>query len=344
MRATDPERGAFFQRGEAELFAAFRGGRIVGTIAAAMDRTAIDEKGQSDCIFGFFESIDEQDVADALFAKAAEWGERRGLTTLFGPFDLDYEDAYGILTDGRDRKPVILCGHTPAYYQKLVEAAGFAPARPGNIALAIDLTTPSDQIERIRRAAHLAARRGRYVIRPVNLADFHGEARRIHHLLNNSLWEEVQGTVPWPIEAVEELTSQFRRIADPDLVLFADIASGPEAGRTVGWFAAVPNVNEILEHAHGLRYPWHYLSLLANLRRTPKCLAAKSLLVLPEHHSTGVAALLFNRLYEAALAKGYEWVDLSLTSEGNPQTPVIAERAGAVVYKRYQVYRRAIVS
>jgi hypothetical protein len=40
------------------------------------------------------------------------------------------------------------------------------------------------------------------------------------------------------------------------------------------------------------------------------------------------------------LAAGYEWVDLSITSDDNPRTPALAERIGAKVYKRYQVYRK----
>ena len=38
--------------------------------------------------------------------------------------------------------------------------------------------------------------------------------------------------------------------------------------------------------------------------------------------------------------KGGEWLDLSLTSADNPNTPILAERMGAKVYKRYRVYRR----
>ena len=58
--------------------------------------------------------------------------------------------------------------------------------------------------------------------------------------------------------------------------------------------------------------------------------------------ASGAAALLFDELAQRALRKRYSWIDLSLTSEGNPQTPVLAERAGAVRYKRYQVYRREV--
>ena len=60
----------------------------------------------------------------ALLRQAAVWAAGRGLLTLGGPFNLDYEDAYGVLVEGRDRPPVMLCGHTPAYYQGFFEGTG----------------------------------------------------------------------------------------------------------------------------------------------------------------------------------------------------------------------------
>jgi GNAT superfamily N-acetyltransferase len=75
------------------------------------------------------------------------------------------------------------------------------------------------------------------------------------------------------------------------------------------------------------------------MRRQPECLALKSVLVPPEHWGTGVAVLLFDEMATRAVARGYKWADLSLTSEDNPNTPILAERLGAKIYKRYRVYR-----
>jgi len=358
MNVTNPRRGMFFKRGEAEFFAAYRGGEMVGTICAAIDYDEIKHMGRRECVFGFFETIDDLSVARALFGRVEEWAREHELDSLLGPFNLDYEDGYGVLTDGRDRPPVILCGHTPQYYIRVMDVLGFRPARPGNIALAVDLTKPSEQFDKLSRAAAIARKRARFTIRGANLKDWRGEADRVHFLLNNSLGNSGEDAIPWPREAVDSLVKPFLKIADPDLVLFAELAdpakagapadagspgpAGSPDGKTVGWFAAVPNVNEILVHVNGLRYPWNYLQLLRHMRDTPRCLAAKSLLVLPEYHSSGVAALLFDEMARRSTEKGYSWVDLSLTSEGNPQTPIIAERAGGVRYKRYQVYRRPV--
>jgi GNAT superfamily N-acetyltransferase len=80
------------------------------------------------------------------------------------------------------------------------------------------------------------------------------------------------------------------------------------------------------------------------MRRQPECLAIKSVLVPPEHWGSGVAVLLIDEMLRRATAKGYKWADLSLTSADNPNTPILAERLGAKLYKRYRVYRYPIGS
>jgi GNAT superfamily N-acetyltransferase len=76
-------------------------------------------------------------------------------------------------------------------------------------------------------------------------------------------------------------------------------------------------------------------------RRT-KCLAVKSVLVLPEYWDTGISVLMFAEMARRVKARGYAWVDLSLTAEDNPDTPILAKRTGAREYKRYRVYRLSL--
>ena len=142
MKVIDPYRGTFFKRGEAEFFIAWDDGKPVGTICAAEDPPTNTNRGTKECVFGFLETIDDYTVFEALVNQAAQWAKSRGLEALFGPFNLDYEDSYGVLIDGRDRPPAIMCGHTPEYYPGFMDRFGFYPARDQNIALAIDLNSP----------------------------------------------------------------------------------------------------------------------------------------------------------------------------------------------------------
>jgi GNAT superfamily N-acetyltransferase len=78
------------------------------------------------------------------------------------------------------------------------------------------------------------------------------------------------------------------------------------------------------------------------MRKQPACLCLKSVAVLPEYWNRGVAVALFDEMMRRALAKGYQWADLSITSEDNPNTPLLAKHLGAEIYKRYRVYRLKI--
>jgi GNAT superfamily N-acetyltransferase len=333
-KTIDPQRGAFFKRGgEAEFFIAWRDDQPVGTICAAEDKFSNEQRNARECVFGFFEYVEDYTVFEALLNRAIEWARQRDLNGLWGPFNLDYEDSYGVLLEGRDRPPALLCGHTPPYYQHYMDRFGFQPARGDNLAYAADIDLSTPAIQRLLRLAGRARQRGDVTIRGADLTHWDDEVDRIYHLINIAL-AHLPDYIGWHRDALEASLTPFRDLADPELVLFAEVG-----GEAVGWLPGIANLNEAIIHANGLRYPWDYVKLWWHARRQPECLAVKSVLILPEYWGTSVGVLLFAEMVERAHAKGYKWFDLSLTSEDNPNTPILAERMGAKLYKRYRVYR-----
>lgn len=337
LRMIDPERGGFFDHGEASFFLAIRRDKVVGTIMAAEDRTANTHRTVPDCMIGFFECIEDEEVADALFDVAEDWARRHSLGTLYGPFNLDYEDGYGVLIEGRDRPPAVLCGHSPRYYQAMFESRGFVPARGDNLAYEIPITDDHPERARLAKLADRMRRRGWVKVRGADLEHWEDEVDRVYDLINAAL-SHLPDYAPWDRRRLHDSLAPFVRFADGELVLFAEVD-----GQVVGWFPGVPNLNEALIQANGLRRPWDYARLWWAMRRRPDCVAIKSVLVLPEFWDTGVALLLFDEMARRARAKGYTWADLSLTSADNPYTPGLADRLGAKLYKRYRVYRKSLV-
>jgi GNAT superfamily N-acetyltransferase len=333
-KVIDPVQGSFFKRGIATFFIAWQDGKPVGTICAAEDPPTNAYRKKEECLFGFFEYIDDDTVAGALVNHVIHWAKERNLNTLYGPFNLDYEDSYGVLLEGRDRPPALLCGHSPPYYQHFMNGFGFQPARGDNIAFAIDPEAPG--LPRLARLASKLRTRSQIAVRGADLSQFQAEVDRVHYLLNTSL-AHLPDHIGWHRDAVESTLHQFRTIADPELVLFAEVKGEP-----VGWLAGIPNLNEIFIHVNGLRRPWDYVKLWWRMRKQPQSLCLKSVAVLPEYWNRGVAVALFDEMMRRALAKGYQWADLSITSEDNPNTPLLAEHMGAVIYKRYRVYRLEI--
>ncbi len=335
-RSLDPQRGPFFKTGEAEFFIAWKDGKPAGTLCCAQENANTLFKGQPECMLGFFECIDDPEVAHALFQQAEGWSRSQAMKSMYGTYNLDREDARGVLVDGYDRPAPILCGHNPPYYRKFFEDFGFTLDYDDGLAYAVDLDLASPRIQRLARLADRVRQRKSIRVRSAHMDDINGEIDRILDLQNRAL-AHLKGYVPYTRQNIEAMVLPLKDLADPELVLFAEIS-----GQTVGWFPAIPNLNEILIHLNGLRYPWDYLRLLRYGRKRPESISIKSVVVPPEYWDTGVAVLLFDEMVKRAAAKGYKWADLSLTGEDNPDTFDIAHHMGARIYKRYRFYRKEL--
>ena len=335
-RTLDPRRGAFFQDGYAELFLAWKDGRPAGTLCCAEDRGYSAARGHGECMLGFFECIDDFAVAEALFAAAADWAQAHTLSALYGTYNLDREDSRGILVEGRDRPPVSYCGHNPPWYPAFFERSGFEKMGSDSLAYAIDLDLSTREVQHLMRLAERVRARKQIRVRGARQEDVEGEIDNILELQNRGL-AHFDDFTPYTRPQIEAMIRPMLKVVDPELVLFAEVN-----GQAVGWFPGVPNMNEVLIHLNGLRHPWDYLRLARYAGLKPRCLAVKSVAVVPEYWDLGVGVLLFDEMARRAAARGYRWLDLSLTGEDNLDTFPLAHRMGARIYKRYRSYRKTL--
>lgn len=334
VKATDPKRGPFFKDGYADFFIALKDGNPAGTMCCAEEKFNTNYKGQPECMVGFFDCIEDYAVAEALFKQAEDWSRAHNMKSMYGTYNLDREESRGVLVDGYDRPAPILCGYNPPYYVSYFERFGFHLDYDDGLAYAIDIDLASPRIQRLARLADRVRHRKNIKVRGANMKDVEAEINRIWDLQNRAL-AHLKGFTPYSRENIEAMILPLKDLADPDLVLFAEID-----GQSVGWFPGIPNFNEILIHLNGLRYPWDYLRALWYGRTKPKCISIKSIVVPPEYWDTGVAILLFDEMAKRAASKGYTWADLSLTGEENPDTLELAHHMGAKIYKRYRFYRK----
>ena len=336
-KVIDPTQGLFFKDGRAEFFIAWKDGKPAGTLCLAEDFNNTRTKGFAECMYGFVECIEDYDVFQAMFDHAETWARTQNMKSLFGPYNLDREDSRGILIEGRDRPPVILCGHQPAYYQTFFERYGFQKMGEDGLAYAIDIDLNNPKIQRLSRLADKVRERNpNFKVRGANIRDLDNEIDRVVFLQNEGL-KHMPGHVPYTRTDIETMINPLIELADTDLVLFAEVD-----GKPAGFFPGVPNFNEIVIHLNGLRYPWDYLRYLKYRNIKPKCIAIKSVVVPPEYWDTGVAILMFDEMVKRAVARGYRWADLSITGENNTDTWPLAHHMGAKIYKRYRFYNRSL--
>ncbi|MCK4666115.1 hypothetical protein KAU33_05175, partial [Candidatus Dependentiae bacterium] len=124
IKLLDKEKSPFFDHGDAELFMAYKDGKFSGTIAAIRDDNFIKHSKTNSGYFGFFESINDEDVSEALFKTAEDWNRKQGLTDMIGPMNPSTNDECGLLIEGFDSPPVLMMTYNPKYYIKLYENFG----------------------------------------------------------------------------------------------------------------------------------------------------------------------------------------------------------------------------
>jgi hypothetical protein len=149
----------FFGHSEADFFLAVRDGKVVGRICAGVNKPFNEYHKTKKAQFSFFESVDDQEVANALFDAVFDWAKARGLDMLIGPKGLSPFDGYGIQVLGFEhRQMMTMMNYNYAYYPKLVEALGFEKE--------VDFVScylPSDAFkipERVERVARRVLERG----------------------------------------------------------------------------------------------------------------------------------------------------------------------------------------
>jgi GNAT superfamily N-acetyltransferase len=331
----DPSRNPFFAAGQVETFLARDGRRPVGTIAAFVDHQSNQHLGERIGGFGFFECLPDYSVAQGLLTAACDTVQRWGMDGIRGPTNFGQNDEPGVLIGGADCPPAMLEAHTPPYYREFLERFGMFKDRDAyawRVPLQSVALGPGSLPEQIERVLAAARERSGIQLRKIRLDDWEREVDLACDLFNATL-KHLPEYVPTTREAFGHQADQMRFLLDPDLALFAEVG-----GTAVGFLVALPDFNYLLRRLNGHLYPFGWLKVLQHRRRIDT-VSFKLFGVLEPYRRRGIDVLLYIEAVRSAAAKGYRWLDGSLTSETNPTVNRLAERLGAERYKHYRLYR-----
>jgi hypothetical protein len=318
---------------EVTHFLASKGGKPVGRISAAINHRFNEYAGVKLGFFGFFETIQEYSVAEALLNKAREWISFRGMTAMRGPGEYSNatHERQGILVDGFEYRPTVELTHNPPYYGEFLEKYGLAKAKD-YFAYIMDVQTPVPP--RLNRLAEQICQRREIEIRPLDMKNLVSEVRLVVKIYNDS-WSHNWGFLPIMDEEADALADSLRLIIDPNLVLFAFVNGEPAAV-----LGAFPDPN------YSLKPAWHWygdsdmvrvMRLMRQRRHTP-FLRLMFFGVCPGYRQLGLDAILFNKAKEYAVRKGYTTCEMSLLLEDNHLILSPSEFMGARRYKTWRIY------
>ncbi|MCX8010380.1 MAG: hypothetical protein N3A61_04455, partial [Ignavibacteria bacterium] len=112
----DVKRNPFFLHSEIGMFIARKNGNAVGRIAAIKNDRHNEFHHDKVGFFGFFESINDKEVANTFLDNAKPWLKSKGLDSMRGPANPSSNDEYGLLIEGFNDSPRILMTYNPPYY------------------------------------------------------------------------------------------------------------------------------------------------------------------------------------------------------------------------------------
>ncbi|GAB5465040.1 MAG: GNAT family N-acetyltransferase [Candidatus Kapaibacteriales bacterium] len=331
------KKNPFYQHSKMALFLAKKEGKFVGRIAAIINDNHNQTHDDKVGFFGFFDSINNIEVAKILFDEATKWLKSQGMESIRGPVNPSMNDECGLLIDGFDSPPVTLMTYNPPYYQDLIEGYGFNNAKDLYAYKLINGQYKSEKLSRLDSAL-----RNRYGIE-IKALDFKNKARfkegvEIIKSIYNAAWEKNWGFVKFTDEEFDALAADLKSVADADYALIAYIK-----GKPVGFALGLPDINQTLIYNRNgglLKGIFHLLTKKSKI----DTLRIIVLGVIEDYRNKGIDAILYNELGDRGLKKGIKYGEASWILEDNEEMKRAATQImKGELYKTYRIYEKSIV-
>jgi hypothetical protein len=326
-------RHPYHRHAEVTHFMAWKGKEPVGRISAAINRQYNEYHHTQIGSFGFFEVIDDYDVACRLLDYARQWVVNRGMLTLRGPGEYSNatHERQGILIDGFQSPPTVELTHNPPYYQHFLEHYGFQKAKDY---VAYMVEKADADLTLLRKLARKAAQIIKVETRPLIFKELVEEIRLIVSIYNEA-WAENWGFLPISGEEGDAIANSLQFIIDPGLVRFAFVDGEPAAVLGI-----IPDPNYALRP----RWRWYgdsdivrLIRLLIMRRRIPRT-RGMFFGIKPKYRKSGIPVILFNEVLNYFSVRDYTHFDASLMLEDNETVIKIVNIFGGKYYKRWRIY------
>ena len=335
MRQLLYKKHPFFLHSEGEFFLLQRDGETVAR-SLVTENTRYNAHHKTNFVFfDFFDCIDDQEAAGALFDHLGRWASARGSTSLCGPMLSGGTYGTGILLEGFDHPPAMtMMRYNYPYYKDLLEGCGFSKY--------VDLNSfliPPDRLvlpERIRRLAGIALKRGRFkVLRFKNKGELKKAAGDIKALYGSTLSHHLED-YPLSPEELDQIEKDLLTVADPELITVLTYDD-----RIVGYAFGFADITSTLGRIKGRLGPVQILRLLLGMKKTRKILF-NGIGILPEYQRLGGNALMYNEMEKMVRDRDFIDVEMVQISEETLLMLSDARSLGGKPFKVHRLYTRKV--
>lgn len=282
---------------EVKCFLAEKNGRIVGRIAGVIVSESNRKFGEKKIRFSRFDFNGDEDVAEALLNKVAEFGKERGMTVIHGPWGFNDTDREGMLTSGFDRPATYATNYNYEYYADVVRKLGFKKESEW-VEFAI---YPGTLDPKIYKAADFVQKRYGFV----ELNDKYPIKRIIREYGDlffdcyNEAYKDLDCYVELKGKVKQNVITQFATVINQD---YFSCILDPKTGKIAAFGVVIPAIGKIIKEHNG--------NLLASAipllkaKKKPDALELTLIGVAPEYRNSGVNAMIITRIHRNIMKNG----------------------------------------
>ncbi len=310
---------------------AYRDGKMVGRISGILQKSSNEIRNEKRVRFTRFDSIDDQEVADALFKAVEDWAKSKGMDTVCGPLGFSDLEREGLLIEGFDQLSTFEEQYNAEYYGKLIENCGYAK----------EVDWLESKIYRPDVPDESFAKMSDFIMKRYNLR--FGEAKNVNDFINRygtdffALLDEgyshLYGTVPFTKGMKDMMIANFKLIIDLKYVgVILD-----ENGKLVALGLCFPSLSKAIQKSRGHLTPAALVRLLKAIKK-PKILDLGLICVSHEYMNRGVGSVITGELYRMLQDDQIEYAETNLNLEDNHAIQNQWKRFKAINHKRRRSY------
>lgn len=334
MAVFDTSQNNYFKTGNAARWIVLSEGEIIGRIAAFYHKEKPEEPFAG---IGFFDSIDDQNVAFTLFDTAIDWLRKEGVKgEIMAPVNFGERDSFwGLLVEGFDAGASYKENFNLPYYKSFFETYGFVKKIEQSTSA---ITRDTFNFERFSKLASRVFSNPKYTFEFLK----HNQAEKFAKdfvAIYNEAWKIHENYRPLTYDRILEQMKQMAAIAPEELNWFV-YADGVPAG----FYINVLNINPVFKKSKGRFDLFTKLRFLMNKSKINK-IRGIVFGVIPAYHNLGLEVGMIMKMYEQILTPKYahiESAELAWVGDFNPKMLSMFESMGAHTVKKHITYTYTI--
>lgn len=333
----DPKQNEAFEFCDCECYLAKRDGKVVGRVAAIINRKANQKWDVKVVRFGWIDFIDDAKVARKLLEQVESFGRAHGMEKIQGPLGFTDFDPEGTLIEGFDELDTMGTLYNYDYYPRIFEQLGFEKAVDWVEQI---IKMPTHIPEKHKRVAELISKRYNLTVRSLrNKKDVQEFGPKIFGIINQA-YSKLFGYSEMSARQAAHYISEYLPSIDLNMVCIIQEA---DTGELVATAISMPSMTRALQRAHGRLFPLGWIHMLDALHwHRPEIVDLMLIAVRPDHQNRGLNALLFSHLIPIYQQMGFKYAVVYPQLETNSRGVGLWDDLSPRTHRRRRCYTKPL--